>query len=358
MIAPDGSLWWWGDTLPGFGARQPTPKRIGDSHDWVQVQAGQQYGVALKADRSLWIIGEMPAFRNGMDKNTGHIVEIMPGTKWRQITADQMHVLALREDGSLWAWGDNSMSELGDGTNMQSPIPLQVGSDTNWTSVGAGQMTSLAIKSDGSLWHWGAISFAMSAPNAYVPVPQRSPLQFGTNSDWQGFKQGASGVLAIKKDGSLWSYPPYWGMAVGISANSSVQLLGTNTDWASLAGGWPQAWGVKSNGTLWSWTSLGPRAAPGPPRRFDRRSDWQGVWAGGFGGTDVGLTADRQVWSWGTMIGMPLQESTGVRRAAERILSRVLGQPFHIGLSYPSAREPWVIMRFETNAPATLPQSK
>ena len=55
------------------------------------------------------------------------------------------------------AWGDNKYGNLGDGTFVQRPAAVNVGS--NVTQVAAGYDHSLAIISDGSVWSWGSNAF-------------------------------------------------------------------------------------------------------------------------------------------------------------------------------------------------------
>ena len=35
------------------------------------------------------------------------------------------HTVGLRADGTLWAWGKNTDGQLGDGTNVDSNVPVQ-----------------------------------------------------------------------------------------------------------------------------------------------------------------------------------------------------------------------------------------
>lgn len=59
------------------------------------------------------------------------------------------------KDGTLWAWGWNFFGQLGNGTNIDSNTPVQVGTDTKWQSVSAGHGYTVAIQKDGTLWAWG-----------------------------------------------------------------------------------------------------------------------------------------------------------------------------------------------------------
>ena len=61
----------------------------------------------------------------------------------------------LKSDGSLWAWGANNKGQMGDGTTVNKPSPVQIGADRDWVSFATGTYMGayvLAIKADGSLW--------------------------------------------------------------------------------------------------------------------------------------------------------------------------------------------------------------
>ena len=63
----------------------------------------------------------------------------------------------IKTNGTLWAWGWNEDGQLGIGgvdSNIHY-IPTQVGTATNWVSVDGGDIHTVALRSDGSLWSWG-----------------------------------------------------------------------------------------------------------------------------------------------------------------------------------------------------------
>lgn len=63
--------------------------------------------------------------------------------------------LALKKDGTVWAWGYNSKGQLGNGTIVDSNIPVPVNTLTGIIAISAGFESSLALKSDGTVWAWG-----------------------------------------------------------------------------------------------------------------------------------------------------------------------------------------------------------
>ena len=65
------------------------------------------------------------------------------------------HSLALKGDGTVWAWGYNEYGELGNGTNSDSNVPVQVLGLTGITAITEGWDHSLALKGDGTVWAWG-----------------------------------------------------------------------------------------------------------------------------------------------------------------------------------------------------------
>ena len=83
------------------------------------------------------------------------------------LAAGDNHTAAIKKDGTLWAWGWNFKGQLGNGTNIDSNTPVQVGTDTNWQSVSAGREHAVAIKKDGTLWAWGRNDFGQLGNGTY-----------------------------------------------------------------------------------------------------------------------------------------------------------------------------------------------
>ena len=61
-----------------------------------------------------------------------------------------------KSDGTVWAWGLNGSGQLGNGTNTDSYIPVQVSGLAGVVAMPGGYFHSLALKSDGTVLGVGA----------------------------------------------------------------------------------------------------------------------------------------------------------------------------------------------------------
>jgi alpha-tubulin suppressor-like RCC1 family protein len=88
--------------------------------------------------------------------NSTPVTTFAGGTNWKQVSCGQFHVGAIKTDGTLWTWGEGVSSKLGNAniTNRSTPVTTFSGG-TNWKQVSATRSNTLAIKTDGTLWTWG-----------------------------------------------------------------------------------------------------------------------------------------------------------------------------------------------------------
>jgi alpha-tubulin suppressor-like RCC1 family protein len=66
------------------------------------------------------------------------------------------HELALSSAGAVYAWGDGAEGQLGQGTTVDSDVPLAVHGLPTIVDVRAGGMHSLALDDAGNVWAWGS----------------------------------------------------------------------------------------------------------------------------------------------------------------------------------------------------------
>jgi len=167
--------------------------------DWASVSAAVSHSLAVKTDGTLWSWGR------GCRGRTGHgdvadrssPVQIGSLTDWSSVSAGYDHSMALKTDGTLWGWGKNdSNSSIGDGTAITRSSPVQIGSLTDWASVSTGRRHSVALKPDGTIWTWGDSSLGQLGQGN--TSDRNSPVQIGSDTSWTSIKAGLVHSVALK----------------------------------------------------------------------------------------------------------------------------------------------------------------
>jgi hypothetical protein len=221
------------------------------------------------------------------------------------ICLGERHGLILASDGSLWSWGSDFFGwpvlGLGNLTNQSTSL-RRVGNETNWINIAAGQSHNLAIKSDGTLWTWGESVQARHGPmtRLYAPVPA------APGNDWKQAAAGGIHSVAIKRDGTLWAWGNNWAGSVGIESTdgSSVPVqVGSATNWTRVWAGILETVALQSDGSLWYWgENPNPAFDQGAgqifaPMQINPDTNWVDV---GFGvNTVFAIKADGTLWAWG-----------------------------------------------------------
>ena len=121
-------------------------QEVTKSSEWVAVDAGNDYTVAIKTDGSIWAWGDNThgQLGNGTTEDRDTPSRTVLGS-WSAIAADN-HTVAIKSDGTLWAWGYNTKGQLGDGSTSNKSSPVQIGSDNDWVRIAAGGYHTVALK--------------------------------------------------------------------------------------------------------------------------------------------------------------------------------------------------------------------
>lgn len=161
--------------------------------------------------------------------------------------------------GTLWGWGANGSGQLGDETTDDKSSPVQtICGGSNWVDVACGYYTAIAIKNDGTLWSWGDNNHGSIGDE--TTDDKSSPVQ--TICGGNNWAKVASGCywdhnFAIKTDGTLWG----WGynsngeLGCGDTDNRSspIQTIVGGTDWLKVSSGGRHTAAIKTDGSLWVW---------------------------------------------------------------------------------------------------------
>jgi len=222
MIKTDGSLWTWGANNQGkLGLSQPgaptggrisSPAQIGTGTDWGSVSTTSFYfSTAVKTDGTLWQWGQNKYGQLGQNESGAASDNMnysspcqVPGTTWSRASSAAQSTLATKTDGSLWGWGRNYNGHLGHNNEVLYSSPVQVGTDTDWDLPFCGNSNAVVLKTDGSYWAIGANEHGELGQNQ-GPAQlggRSSPVQVGTRTDWIyasvfGEDRASAGLLNI-----------------------------------------------------------------------------------------------------------------------------------------------------------------
>ena len=172
------------------------------------------------------------------------------------VAAGRDHSLVLKGDGTVWAWGWNNIGQVGNGTIVEQPNPVQVLSGA--VAIAAGREHSLALKADGTVWGWGT-SIKGQLGNGATTV-RTTPYQAAGLTSVVAIAAGEEHSLALKSDGTVWAFGANADGQLGDGTTtqrlSPVQVVGLTGVVAITAGSGFSA-AVQSNsaadGMTWAW---------------------------------------------------------------------------------------------------------
>jgi alpha-tubulin suppressor-like RCC1 family protein len=290
ILRSDGTLWTTGSNAAGqlgdgSGAgHRSSPVQVGlpgNAANWKSIATGTSHTLGLKADGSLWAWGadQYGQLGNGNSANQGSPVRVGSENTWKAIAAGGSSSFALKSDGTLWAWGRNNLGQLGNAdqtpTPVDSNVPVQVfnSGSSAFVAIVAGDEHALALQADGTLWAWGSNQygnvplqgFDQNNQITHRPAdtsPHSTPVQIDSDNDWSIVAAGGSHSLAIKSNGTLWSWGRCNAGQLGIGVTDTIPhfvpvQVGTDRDWASLSAGSLHSLAAKRNGILWAWGDNG-----------------------------------------------------------------------------------------------------
>lgn len=264
-IKDDGTLWTWGYNINGqlgdnTSSNKSSPiQTVAGGTSWSDVSCGYSFISAVKKDGTLWCWGRNLFGQIGDNTTTDKSSPVQTltfATNWASTSAAIDYVAGIKTDGTLWLWGRNYWGNLGDGTRTDKSSPVQTAAlGTNWSQVSCGQRSVVAVKTDGSIWSWGDNGYGQLGDN--TTDAKSSPVQVLGGTNWSSVSAGSFGNLAIKKDGTLWSWgrnnSGELGDNTSVRKSSPVQIVGGGTNWTRVSAGYYHAVATKSDGTLWSW---------------------------------------------------------------------------------------------------------
>jgi alpha-tubulin suppressor-like RCC1 family protein len=301
-LRANGTAWAWGSNNAGRLGDNTTTSRsspvsvVGGFTDWIQVSAGGSHSLGVRANGTAWAWGNNISGRLG-DNTTAtksSPVSVVGGfTDWVQVSAGGDHSLGVRANGTAWTWGSNPFGQLGDNTTTSRLSPVSVvGGFTDWVQVSAGGDHSLGLRTNGTAWAWGSNGNGRLGDNTVTA--RSSPVSVvGGFTDWIQVSAGNGHSLGLRTNGTAWAWGINTSGRLGDNTTTSrlspVSVVGGFTDWIQVSAGGSHSLGVRANGSAWGWGS-NVSGSLGDNTTTSRRSpvsvvggftDWIQVSAGG-----------------------------------------------------------------------------
>jgi alpha-tubulin suppressor-like RCC1 family protein len=222
-----------------------------------QVAAGDGHSLALDAAGRVWAWGvnDCGQLGDGTQVDRGVPLQVAGLPEIRQVAAGGCHSLALDSNGRVWAWGGNGSGQLGDGTNDDHGTPTEIPDLESVAAIAAGYAYSLALKSDGTVWAWGQNANGQLGDG--TTDNRSAPAQVPGLPVVVAISTTASHALVLGADRSVWNWGANWdGQLADGTTNDSpnpIQVSGLGNDVVAISAGDSHSLALKSDGTVWAW---------------------------------------------------------------------------------------------------------
>jgi hypothetical protein len=229
-LKSDGTVWAWGNNFDGeLGNGTTTTTGCECIETPVQVifapgvtitaiAGGGFHSLALDSNGVVWAwgyggdgqLGNGTMGVGGVTSDDSSVPVPSAMTNATAIAGGYFHSVALKSDGTVWTWGYNSSGELGNGTTVNSSIPVQVSGLTGVTAIAAGRGElgdhSLALKSDGTVWAWGNNDWGQLGDGLDFGHNSSVPVQVSGLTGVTAIAAGGHHSMALKSDATAWAW--------------------------------------------------------------------------------------------------------------------------------------------------------
>lgn len=169
----NGEVYAWGFNVTGevgngsSGAFSEVerPVRVGGLPSIIDVAAGNNFSLALADNGKVYgwgsnILGQLTDDDKSLNFTTPVLLNGLDGIV--SIGAGDNFGMAVKSDGSVWTWGSNNVMQLGDNTRSTHVTPIRVHAEegaegylTGCKRVSSGVRNVVAVMADGSVRAWG-----------------------------------------------------------------------------------------------------------------------------------------------------------------------------------------------------------
>jgi alpha-tubulin suppressor-like RCC1 family protein len=173
------------------------------------------------------------------------------------IAAGKNHTCAVTAGLGVKCWGNNEHGQLGDGTTINRPTPVDVrGLGSEVIALTAGWGNTCALTAGGGVWCWGYNQNGELGNGGTIDGNVPTPVS-GLESGVKAIESGDDHTCAVTAEGALkcWGFNEYGQLGDGtkISRDLPVAAGGLNAGVQSAAAGWGHTCILTDAGAVKCW---------------------------------------------------------------------------------------------------------
>ena len=229
----------------------------------------------------------------------------------KQIRAGSGHACMIDSGGSVYCWGRNSHGQLGDGTVVDSAVPVAVAGVEGAIQIAIGSGTvhghTCVLEEDGDVLCWGS-SYGCALGNGILE-DSHVPIGVGGLGNIKSIGAYLMKTCAVDMEGGVWCWGRFYHLdyflAPEPSCEAPSELIEGATDAVAVSVGATHACMLKPDGTVWCWGQndrgqLGSGFADLEDHPIPEKvSALQDVLAIAIDAESCALVADGSIWCWG-----------------------------------------------------------
>jgi alpha-tubulin suppressor-like RCC1 family protein len=345
-LTAGGSVECWGDNKYGeLGNNSSTSSSVpvpvtGLAGDATAVSEGAGSACALTAAAGVLCWGENFQGKLGDNSISNSSVPV-PVTNLSSCIADismgDRSACALTQGGGVLCWGDNSLGELGNGSDTvpSSPVPVPVFRlASGVTGVSVGFDSACAVTAEGSVWCWGS-NYEGQLGNSSISTFTSVPVEVtGITNDVTAVSVGYRFACAVTAGGAVWCWGESGNGQLGISSSATqpcpfdlsifcsltpVQVTGLTSGVTAVSAGIDSACALTGGGDVlcWGYNGLGSlgngseASSFAPVQVTGLTSGVTGVSVGGTFACAVTTDGGVRCWGSGALQSTPMPTCSG-----------------------------------------------
>ena len=318
-ITVDGSGYCWGDNdygQLGYGSsdlNNNLPVSIdGGRLEWKALSTGSYHtcGVTTAGIGYCWGSNLYGRLGDGSEVDSSYPVEIGSGKyQWSEISPAYFHTCGVTVEGSGYCWGLNDYGELGDGSVSDSFLPVEIDSGRNqWKSLSGGVSHTCGITQNGIGYCWGNNSYGQLGDGNEIDSSYPVAINDGQHQ-WSQISAGFAHTCGVTVDGSgyCWGLNQNGQLGDGSDFDSSlpVKIEGEGFEWKYLTAGGDHTCGITTDGMGYCWGSnfigqlgIGTETDVNVPAKIENgRYQWANLSTGDS--HTCGVSIDGALYCWG-----------------------------------------------------------